>query len=211
MDCFISCRKPTSVISVERKASLAFCNEASSEPNGEEFDTEMKLITLMSLYPYVDQGTLLDILIASDGSVEKVTKTLGGSRSAPSSKRSLNGVGQQTSLLAFKRARDESDDVTNVPSTKSLTRKGQTLHLYSPEDIETHTPCSIIHNFLPAQMAEDLLKEMLEEAPTFERQTFKMFDNVVQSPHSACFYVESLQEKKSQTTEYLYNGSYLTV
>ncbi|KAL8775531.1 MAG: hypothetical protein Q9209_000027 [Squamulea sp. 1 TL-2023] len=73
-----------------------------------------------------------------------------------------------------------------------------------------HTPCSIIHNFLEAQVAEDLLQELLEEAPSFERQTFKLFDNVVQSPHSACFYVENLDEKKRQQTEYLYNGSFLT-
>ena len=92
-----------------------------------------------------------------------------------------------------------------------LTKKGQTLHLYTPEDIAAHTPCSIIHNFLPARAADDLLRELLEEAPTFGRQTFKMFDNVVQSPHSACFYVDSLEERERQRTEYLYNGSYLDV
>ena len=56
-----------------------------------------------------------------------------------------------------------------------------------------------------------MLEELLEEAKTFERQTFKLFDNVVQSPHTACFYVASLEEAKRQRTEYVYNGSYLTV
>lgn len=95
--------------------------------------------------------------------------------------------------------------------TKALTRKGQTLHLYTREDIAAHTPCSIVHNFLPALEAEGLLRELLAEAGTFEKQTFKLFDNVVQSPHSACFYVESLEEQRRQRTEYVYNGSYLTV
>ena len=92
-----------------------------------------------------------------------------------------------------------------------MTKKGQTLHLYTPEDIAAHTPCSIIHNFLPAREADDLLRELLEEAQTFERQTFKLFDNVVQSPHSACFYVDGLEERERQRSEYLYNGSYLNV
>ncbi|KAK4695442.1 hypothetical protein P7C71_g2304, partial [Lecanoromycetidae sp. Uapishka_2] len=59
------------------------------------------------------------------------------------------------------------------------------------------------------EQADDLLRELLDEASTFERQTFKLFDNVVQSPHSACFYVDSLEERERQKT-YLYNGSYLT-
>ena len=41
--------------------------------------------------------------------------------------------------------------------------------------------------------------------------TFKLFDNVVQSPHTACFYVESLEELNRQKTEYIYNGGLLTV
>lgn len=68
-----------------------------------------------------------------------------------------------------------------------------------------------MHDFLPAQEAEGLLRELLLEAETFEKATFKLFDNVVQSPHSACFYVDSLEEQRRQRTEYVYNGSYLTV
>ena len=56
-----------------------------------------------------------------------------------------------------------------------------------------------------------MLEELLEEAPTFERMTFKLFDNVVQSPHTACFYVEGMEELRRQKTEYIYNGGLLTV
>ncbi|MCJ1275306.1 hypothetical protein MMC21_003107 [Puttea exsequens] len=123
-------------------------------------------------------------------------------------KRSAASIGHQTSLAAF-RKQETSEGVSPAAKRRTLMRKGQTLHLYTPEDIANHTPCSIVHNFLPPQQADDLLKELLEEAPTFERQTFKLFDNVVQSPHSACFYVESLEERERQKTEYTYNGSYL--
>ena len=177
--------------------------------NGHEDSTELKLATLMSLRPELDQSLLLDLLISAEGSVHRVLANLEPAveRDQPR-KRSAAGIGQQTSLSAFTAAAPFSS-----PSKKRkvLTRKGDTLHLYSPEDIATNTPCSIIHNFLPSKEAEQLLEELLEESPTYERQTFKLFDNVVQSPHSACFYVDSLEDIKSQKTEFLYNGSHLSV
>lgn len=154
---------------------------------------------------------MLDLLIAFDGSVEQVLEELASStkETSTSRKRSANGsIGYQTSLSAF---RKESSIESSPSKLRAFTKKGQTLHLYTPEDIARHTPCSIIHNFLPSLEADELLRELLDEAPTFERQTFKLFDNVVQSPHSACFYVESLEERRRQQTEYTYNGSYLTV
>ena len=184
---------------------------AKDQDLGEEDDTDFKLVTLASLYPDIDQATLLELLISAEGSVDTVTKNISASnRDTSPRKRAQGGVGHQSSLSIFRNPKSETPD---SPSAKrrALTRKGQTLHLYTPEDIAAHTPCSIIHNFLPPQQAEDLLKELLDEASTFGRQTFKLFDNVVQSPHSACFYVDSLEEEKTQRTEYTYNGSFLDV
>lgn len=192
----------------ERSQDLT--NKMDSIVDDQDDSTDLKLATLVSLFPNVEQVTLLDLLISANGSVEAVKLSLSSPAELSSPrKRSAAGIGYQTSLSSFKKAKASSPD---LPSTKrrALTRKGQTLHLYSPEDIAVHTPCSIIHNFLPAEEADKLLKELLEEAPTFERQTFKLFDNVVQSPHSACFYVNSLEEREKQKTEYLYNGSFLT-
>ncbi|CAO1600572.1 hypothetical protein XANCAGTX0491_004255 [Xanthoria calcicola] len=181
-------------------------------PGIEDESTDLKLGTLASLFPDIEQTALLDMLIGFEGSVERVCDVLSSSSSSASlspKRKTGNGVGHQTSLAASFKQVPEGESMY-MPQKKAKTRKGQTLHLYSPADIEAHTPCSIIHNFLPAQVADELLKELLEEAPSFERQTFKMFDNVVQSPHSACFYVENLQERERQQTEYLYNGSFLT-
>lgn len=169
----------------------------------DEESTEIKIATLASLFPDVDQGILLDSLIAENGSVSAVCQALHFSEKQDSSRKS-SVVGHQSSLISFRIGSANT-------RLKPLTRKGQTLHLYTPEDIAAHTPCSIIHNFLPVEEADALLRELLKEAFTFERQTFKLFDNVVQSPHSACFYVDSLEEETRQKTEYLYNGSFLTV
>ena len=178
---------------------------------GEEDDTDLKLVTLASLYPDMNQATLFELLISADGSVDAVKKNISTSyKDILPRKRLSGGIRHQSSLSIFRNPISETPD---TPSAKrrALTRKGQTLHLYTPEDIAAHTPCSIIHSFLPPQQADDLLKELLEEASTFGRQTFRLFDNIVQSPHSACFYVDSLEEAKTQKTEYVYNGSFLDV
>ncbi|KAI7287999.1 hypothetical protein KC345_g150 [Hortaea werneckii] len=93
---------------------------------------------------------------------------------------------------------------------KSLTKKGKTLHLYSPEDIEAHTPCSIVHNFLTSSEADALLRELLGEVPGFRKETFQLFDRTVESPHTMKFYVDSSDEAAAQRTEYVYNGSYIS-
>ena len=184
-----------------------------SDIEGAEDSTDLKLAILSSLHPEANQETLLDALIAAEGSVQAASQALNAlNRSEPSPVKAptVRGIGYQTSLSAYKIQQNLASGASQAKGT-SLTKKGQTLHLYDPVDIASHTPCSIIHNFLPLQEANDLLKELLEEAPTFGKQVFKLFDNVVTSPHSACFYVESLEEQKRQETEYLYNGSFLTV
>lgn len=176
-------------------------------PVMEENDTDVKLATLASIYDGIDPSILLEALIAANGSVEDAVNALSIYREEPRHKCApAKAVGYQSSLDSFRL----SDRVAGK-ATKPLTRKGQTVHLYTPDDVAAHTPCSIIHNFLSTEEANNLLKELLAEAPTFERQSFKVFDNVVQSPHSACFYVDSIEEKRKQLTEYLYNGSHLTV
>lgn len=194
---------------VETKLRVSH-EHTDGQSDHDEDSTDIKLATLASLYPHLDQALLLDLLISANGSVEaaKISLAIPTEVSSPR-KRSATGIGYQTSLVSFRKAEESG---RNVPSTKrrQLTRKGQTLHLYSPEDIAAYTPCSIIHNFLPVEEADNLLIELLEEATSFEKQTFKLFDNVVQSPHSACFYVNSLAEMEQQKTNYLYNGQYLT-
>ncbi|KAL8721488.1 MAG: hypothetical protein Q9225_001833 [Loekoesia sp. 1 TL-2023] len=208
MDSFVARKRPKRIPPVNLHGSDEF-RGFPTQIEDENESTDLKLATLASLFPNVDSVLLLDVLIASEGSVERACKALSSPSGESPRKKPTTGVGYQTSLAGFKRTR-AGPSVQPSIAQKALTRKGQTLHLYTPEDIENHTPCSIIHNFLPAKIAEDLLEELLDEAPTFERQTFKLFDNVVQSPHSACFYVESLEERKRQQTEYLYNGSCLT-
>jgi hypothetical protein len=169
----------------------------------EEESTDFKLALLASLHPSVDESTLLEALLASNGIVEQASEWLTQrTTTSPRKRTSLAVVGVQLSLRQF----TGSPNCAIGGPTKKLVKKGQTLHLYSPEDIEAHTPCSIIHNFLPAEQADALLLQLLDESTTYRSLEFKLFDKVVWSPHTFCFYVNSLEEAKKQKTEYIYDG-----
>jgi hypothetical protein len=203
MDIFVS-RKKRKLSSPEPVATIQDIS-ALSAPDDES--TDFKLALLSSLHPYIEQQVLLDVLLAHEGSVKDASASLKPSDS-PLRKASA-ATGYQSSLSGFISQTEALDGPAKC--AKLLSKKGKTLHLYDPADVAAHTPCSIIHNFLPPELANALLEELLKEAPTFERMTFKLFDNVVQSPHTACFYVESYEELQRQKTEYIYNGGLLTV
>ena len=191
-----------------KKRKLSLPSQESAQSCREDDCTEVKLATLASLFPHVNQEILLDSLISSEGCVEAAKETLMLTIS-PAKRPARGNIGYQSSLSSYRQIPEIRSNLRM--SSKRLTRKGQTLHLYSPEDISDHSPCSIIHNFLPTQEAIDLLKELLEEVTTFKRQKFKLFENTVESPHTAAFYVDSLEEQERQRTEYSYNGSNLEV
>lgn len=181
--------------------------DPSSIPNDND-STDFKLAMLSSLHPHMEQQVLLDILLACNGSLEE---TLASLRTPDNSPRKSAAAGYQSSLSSFIASNPLDDSGNPSKRSKLLSKKGKTLHLYSPEDVAAHTPCSIIHNFLSPEDANALLLELLQEAPTYERMTFKLFDNVVQSPHTACFYVEGSREQTIQKNEYIYNGARIDV
>ncbi|TWU76529.1 hypothetical protein ED733_007687 [Metarhizium rileyi] len=172
--------------------------------DGEDEPTEIKLALLSSVHPEVDQETLLDLLLAHDGSVSQASEALKSNRYRRQA-RTNTAIGYQQSLKQY-----TTGEATSPTKKKLKSKKGSTLHLYDPEDVAEHTPCTIIHNFLPSGEAKALLDELLLEANSFERSTFKLFDNVVSSPHTSCFFVESYEEMMAQKSEYYYNGSQLT-
>lgn len=187
-----------------RRLSLEIEVESGPPPTAitneqDDDSTDFKLAMLASVHPDMDHVLLLDILLAENGSVEAALENLSKDSKTTRKKQSTPGIGYQASLTSF-----------NIGSSsikkQTLTKKGKTLHLYSPDDIAAHTPCSIIHNFLEKGEADALLRELLQEAPTFQRERFKMFDRVVESPHTMCFYVDSEDAAEIQRTQYVYMG-----
>jgi len=200
MDAFVS-RKRRRVEEPE-KLAVAQVPTPPQEHRAQEESTDFKLAILASLHPLLDETTLLEALLASEGSVEQASDWLAHrSTTSPRKRTAPSSVGFQSSLTSYRISPKEGG-----PTKKQVVRKGQTLHLYSPEDIEAHTPCSIIHNFLPAKQANELLLQLLAEADTYSSIEFKLFDKVVWSPHTFCFYVNSMAEAEEQKTEYIYDG-----
>lgn len=197
------------------KAFLSGGRKRKSSPEAGQKDqddndhepTEVKLAMLSSLHPQLEQDTLLDVLLAHDGSVKEASASLQKFRPEPNKS---GVIGYQQSLRQYALPSGPGSDAS--PPTKKLkSKKGSTLHLFDPEDVAEHTPCTIIHNFLPAEVANDLLRELLKESESFERITFKLFDNVVSSPHTSSFFVDSYDKMMEQKSEYYYNGAQLTV
>ncbi|ROT40702.1 hypothetical protein SODALDRAFT_242079, partial [Sodiomyces alkalinus F11] len=182
--------------------------QADSGLYDDDEPTEVKLALLSSLHPDVDQEALLESLLAHEGSVHETSLAL---KSSDRVKKPRGAMGAQISLKHFATVCQEHNVGVSQPQRKKpLARKGATLHLYDPADVAGHTPCTIIHDFLPPQEANDLLQELLEEAKSFGKHTFKLFDNVVSSPHTSGFYVESYEEMMTQKADYLYNGARLS-
>lgn len=208
MDSFVARKKRKISIEGDAQNEIAAANISSDSQS-----TDEKLAILASIFDDKSHERLLDALLNSDGDVERAidylldTSTLAQASPLP---RKTSHRGIQSSLL-FDRsgALDTAGSMQKEP-VKPLTKKGKTLYLYSPAEIAKHTPCSIIHNFLPAHLANDLVKELLPQTESFTSATFRLFDNVVQSPHTACFYVNSLAEAEEQKSGYLYNGSTLS-
>lgn len=214
MDQFVS-RKRRRVETVEEKAANS-PSDQTAEPSSrrDEDSTDVKLAILASLHPDLPFESLMEVLLTCEGSVEAAAETLNDGDVALSPRKKLakwNGLGYQSSLSSWSVSQPSRDRESLNGTGKSLTKKGKTLYLYSPEDVEAHAPCTLIHNFLPKEAADAVLRELLADVPHFWTETFQMFERTVQSPHTFAFYVDSLEEMEQQKTQYTYNGSYLKV
>ncbi|KAF2786033.1 hypothetical protein K505DRAFT_368577 [Melanomma pulvis-pyrius CBS 109.77] len=202
MDAFVSRKRRC----ISRPSGLQHAQASVLSPpppaTVDETDTDLKLALLASLHPRVEQDSLLEALLVSQGSVDLASEALAQSRSlSPRKRPAASGTRHQSSLSSYGIRSSHGSRARNTP-----VKKGRTLHLYTAEDIEAHTPCSIIFNFLPREEADAVLLELLHESPTYTNLEFQLFDQVVKSPHSFCFYVNSLAEAEKQKTEYIYDG-----
>lgn len=210
MNSFVSRkRKRHSTSHTPEPSSPAHVNDRPQDDGADAEDTDFKLAILASLSPNKDHSVLLDYLLAYGGSVADASAALTAPETSSVLRKRSAAIGYQSSLASFATGNSNNDGTQSPVPRKQLTRKGQTLHLYTPEDIEQHTPCSIIQNFLPASDADRLLKELLYEAPTFRRDAFQLFERTVESPHSIGFYVDTPHDIKEQKDQYAYNGSYI--
>lgn len=211
MEAFLSRKRRKVLSEAETQSNQSVSISASNERDDQS--TDEKLAILASIFEKKSHEELLDTLISADGSVEvsidRLLNHLVSDR--PRSKSStINGIQSSLKFGPNNTSKEPDDNAFHKTAKKLQTKKGRTLYLYSPSDIAHNTPCSIVHNFLPNDLADELLRELLPETNSYESATFKLFDNIVKSPHTASFYVDSLADAQYQKSEYLYNGSTLS-
>ena len=92
-------------------------------------------------------------------------------------------------------------EVLKWPPTKAPTFKErietQTIYLYRQEDVSARTPCTLLHNVLPKELANSLLQIMLKESETFTRKQGFLFGKLATSPHTSQYYISNEMKIKS--------------
>jgi alkylated DNA repair dioxygenase AlkB len=174
-----SSRKPPRDIKMSTNSKKR--RHASPDADDSEESTDTKLALLLSLHPNLDLATLLETLLASNGSVSLASASL---------TRPQKQARQQTSLAHF---------VAAPSRPLRPPKKGETIHLYTPSSIAASAcPLTLHHSFLPAALATSLLQELLQESSTFPPPiTFRLFEREVTSPHTSGFFLRD-PEKDAQ-------------
>ncbi|CAG8659057.1 6842_t:CDS:1 [Dentiscutata heterogama] len=115
-------------------------------------------------------------------------------------------VNQQTSVN-LNDALKWPPSLTNSRSFKKSPRRiiQPALQLFRPQDISEKTPCTLIHDVLPKELANSLLKVMLKESETWHRNQWWLFERLVTSPRTSSFYISN-EVKNIYDGDVYYNG-----
>ncbi|KAF8420882.1 hypothetical protein EV426DRAFT_537196 [Tirmania nivea] len=191
-----------------------------SDDEDDNLDTDTKLAIISSLFPLVAHEELLEVLVTAEGSLETAQKILGGSSTPQISKRGTSS-GAQASLPSYLPATasssSTSNDISSISSLLPKPQKGKPLLLFKPEHVAALTPCTLVTSFLPGEVANELLLELVREAQGFARKgsrevRFVLWGREVWSKHTAALYVreEGKDEEEGGYREedvwYTYNG-----
>ncbi|KAF9145823.1 hypothetical protein BGX30_006595 [Mortierella sp. GBA39] len=97
---------------------------------------------------------------------------------------------------------------STIPSSSTPTVKlkpPKPLILYSPEDVAKHCPCTLIFNVLDKDLANRLLKSMLIDSETWNRNRWWLFERMVESPHKTSYFAER-DDDMEEVAGWTYNG-----
>ncbi|KAF9923889.1 hypothetical protein FBU30_006072 [Linnemannia zychae] len=92
----------------------------------------------------------------------------------------------------------------STPNTTKL-KPPKPLILYKPEDVEKHCPCTLIFNILDKDLANRLLKTMLNDSETWNRNRWWLFERMVESPHKTTYFAER-KDDMEEVSAWTYNG-----
>ncbi|KAH3672331.1 hypothetical protein WICMUC_004302 [Wickerhamomyces mucosus] len=139
--------------------------------------TDSKLKELELIFPEVDKSALLEILISCEGSVSK-SESLLIEQFPTVKKRKLNASLQSNIQSLLKNEQSKGLVSTNT------TNSNKPVYLYTKKDVENTCSYATIHyNFLPPDLADNVLKFIINDKDGFSSQEFHLFGNKCKSNH----------------------------
>ncbi|KAF9903046.1 hypothetical protein EC991_004258 [Linnemannia zychae] len=97
-----------------------------------------------------------------------------------------------------------NSDSSSSPFTTKF-KPSKPLILYNPEDVAKHCPCTLIFNVLDKDLANRLLKAMLIDSETWNRNRWWLFERMVESPHKTSYFAER-DDDMEEVAGWTYNG-----
>lgn len=149
--------------------------------------TEVKILKLKNLFPEIkDEGVLLEVLVSCGGSVKEAELLLldqfqdDGSKKRKSDEMRLSKYQSSiSSLFEGNKKLKTTEPVRRI--NKSNTK---TVLLHTKEDVEATLPYVTFHrNFLPQEVANNILRHLLANKQHFKPKTFHLFENECVSNH----------------------------
>ena len=93
------------------------------------------------------------------------------------------------------------DRSSAIPSVPIADRSLPPLTLGTAALVARHTPCTLIENVLPLELASRLYLTMIDESSSWQQNTWWLAERLVTSPHLTAFYVEPEASRSAQARE----------
>ncbi|KAG0007894.1 hypothetical protein BGZ80_004112 [Entomortierella chlamydospora] len=174
-----------------------------------EDEWDFKLATLISIFETTSEQVLQRALIDTQGDLEQAIPLILSINSSGNSSNSTGGSTPSVLSSSFSSSvysRSSSLESLNSGKGDLPNRKKQKLiQPRFPEDVSKHCPCTLILNALDKDLATRLLKAMLIDAETWNRNRWWLFERMVESPHKTSYFAER-DDDMEEVSGWTYNG-----
>ncbi len=171
-------------------------------------DTECIIRQLGDAYPHIERATLLELLVACDGSKTATEHMIDESLPATSTlkKRKADKPRYQSSLSSLLPKRLKTPSPAAATPVSGGRNVGKVIRLYHPDDVRAHLhPYVSLHrSFLPHQLSNDLLQDLVDNTHKFSPHEFYLFGQPCKADHATGVF---MRDKVSEISpDYVYNG-----
>ncbi|CDK26817.1 unnamed protein product [Kuraishia capsulata CBS 1993] len=160
--------------------------------------TETKLKYLEDIFSSVGRDVLLEILISCDGSVEQTESLLSEQFPVDTKRKAKSAaVSGHQKKSKYQRSISQLIDSNSLPTKVESTSKK--MRLFTKEEIEASVPyVTFKRDFLPAEVANSLLEELLSKQDIFTPNTFFIAGNKCVANHKTKVFTASDDDERLQ-------------